>query len=42
MTIRGFSKSVGTWRTTELGPNNIHVDYSYTLHSDIALLQPVN
>ena len=38
----GFSKFVGTWRTTELGPDRIQVDYSYTLHSDVALLQPLN
>jgi len=38
----GFSKFVGEWRTTELAPNRIQVDYTYTLHSDVALLQPLN
>ncbi|MBK8581591.1 MAG: hypothetical protein WAT61_02940 [Flavobacteriales bacterium] len=38
----GFSRFVGTWRTTELGPDKIQVDYSYTLHSDVAMLQPLN
>jgi len=38
----GFSRFVGEWRTTELSPNKIQVDYTYTLHSDVALLQPLN
>ncbi|MEO8589357.1 MAG: SRPBCC family protein [Flavobacteriales bacterium] len=38
----GFSRFVGEWRTTELAPNRIQVDYTYTLHSDVALLQPLN
>jgi len=40
--LLGFSKFVGEWRTTELAPNNIQVDYTYTLHSDVTLLQPLN
>lgn len=38
----GFSKFVGEWRTTELEPNKVFVEYTYTLHSDVALLYPLN
>jgi hypothetical protein len=38
----GFSRFVGEWKTTELEPNKILIEYSYTLHSDIALLYPLN
>jgi hypothetical protein len=38
----GFSKFTGEWQTTELEPNKILVEYTYTLHSDVALLYPVN
>ncbi len=38
----GFSKFVGEWRTTELEPNKVLVEYTYTLHSDVALLYPFN
>lgn len=38
----GFSKFVGEWKTTELEPNKILIEYTYTLHSDIALLYPLN
>lgn len=38
----GFSKFVGEWKTTELEPNKILIEYSYTLHSDIAILYPLN
>ncbi len=38
----GFSKFVGEWETTEIEPNKILVHYTYTLHSDIALLYPFN
>ena len=38
----GFSKFTGEWRTTELEPNKILIEYTYTLHSDIALLYPLN
>lgn len=38
----GFSRFEGEWKTTELEPNKILVEYSYTLHSDIALLYPLN
>jgi hypothetical protein len=38
----GFSKFVGEWKTTELEPNKIGIEYTYTLHSEIALLYPLN
>ena len=38
----GFSRFEGEWKTTELEPNKILIEYSYTLHSDIALLYPLN
>ena len=38
----GFSKFVGEWQTTEVEPNRIRIDYTYTLHSKIALLYPLN
>lgn len=38
----GFFKFVGEWKTTEIEPNKILVEYTYTLYSDNALLYPVN
>ena len=38
----GFSKFTGEWQTRELEPGKIHVDYTYTLHSDVAVLYPLN
>lgn len=38
----GFSKFVGEWQTTELEPNKILIDYTYTMHSDMVLLYPLN
>jgi len=38
----GFHKFVGEWQTTEIKPNKILVEYTYTLHSDTALLYPLN
>jgi hypothetical protein len=38
----GFSKFVGEWKTTELEPNKIEIEYRYTLHSEITLLYPLN
>ncbi|MBK9717409.1 MAG: hypothetical protein IPO85_07835 [Saprospiraceae bacterium] len=38
----GFSKFVGEWTTTELEPNKILIEYTYTMHSDIAFLYPLN
>ena len=38
----GFSKFVGEWKTTEFEAQKIRIDYTYTLHSDIAFLYPLN
>ena len=38
----GFSKFIGEWRTTELEPNKILIEYTYTLHSTMPLLYPFN
>ena len=38
----GFTKFVGEWKTTELRPNKVQVDYSYTLHSSSILLTLLN
>ena len=38
----GFSKFTGEWRTLEIEKNIILIEYTYTLHSDITLLYPLN
>jgi len=38
----GFSRFEGEWRTTEIEKNKVFVEYTYRLHSDIALLYPLN
>jgi hypothetical protein len=38
----GFYKFVGEWQTTELEKDKILIEYTYTLHSNIALLYPMN
>src|SRR5690606_6704191 len=38
----GFYKFVGEWETTELEPNKIRVDYTYSLYSNMPLLYPLN
>lgn len=38
----GFSKFTGEWQTTEIEMNKILIEYTYTMHSDIALLYPLN
>lgn len=38
----GFSKFAGEWKTTELEPNKILIEYTYTMHSDMAILYPLN
>ena len=38
----GFTKFVGEWETSELEPNKILINYTYTLHSDAPLLYPLN
>jgi hypothetical protein len=40
--VLGFSKFTGEWQTTEIEKNKILIDYTYTLHSDLALLYPLN
>jgi hypothetical protein len=38
----GFYKFVGEWRTTELEPDKIQVDYTYHLYAKMPLLYPLN
>lgn len=38
----GFSKFTGEWATTEIEKNKILIEYTYTLHSEVALLYPLN
>ena len=38
----GFYKFVGEWETTEVAPKHILVNYTYTLHSNVPLLYPLN
>lgn len=38
----GFYKFEGEWQTTELEPNKILIDYTYTLYANTALLYPLN
>ena len=38
----GFSKFVGEWKTTEISNHQMRIDYTYTLHSEIAVLYPLN
>jgi hypothetical protein len=38
----GFSRFVGEWKTTEIEKNKIFIEYTYTLHSDVTLLYPLN
>lgn len=38
----GFSKFIGEWSTTEIEKDRIRVDYTYTLHADLAILYPLN
>ena len=38
----GFYKFVGEWKTTQLAPNKIMVEYTYSLHANIPLLYPLN
>ena len=38
----GFYKFVGEWKTIEIEPNNVLVEYKYTLHSKTTLLYPLN
>jgi hypothetical protein len=38
----GFYKFEGEWKTTELEPNRILIDYTYSLHAKNPLLYPLN
>lgn len=38
----GFSRFTGEWKTTEIDKEKTLVEYTYTLHSDIVLLYPLN
>jgi hypothetical protein len=38
----GFTSFVCEWKTTELEKNKIQIDYTYTLHSDVDILYPLN
>jgi len=38
----GFYKFVGEWKTTELEPNKIQIEYTYTLHANAIGLYPLN
>ncbi len=38
----GFYKFVGEWKTTSLGPNKVLIEYTYSLHSNMPLLYPLN
>lgn len=38
----GFYKFTGEWKTTELQPNKILIDYTYILHSKTAVFYPLN
>lgn len=38
----GFYKFVGEWKTTEIEPNKILIEYTYGLHADSVLLSPLN
>jgi hypothetical protein len=38
----GFYKFEGEWKTTELEPNKIWIEYTYSLHSKAFLLYPLN
>lgn len=37
----GFYKFTGEWKTTELQPNKIRIDYTYTLHARQPWLYPL-
>jgi hypothetical protein len=37
-----FYKFTGEWQTTEIAPNKIQIDYTYTMHSSNPILYPLN
>ncbi|TAE51947.1 MAG: hypothetical protein EAZ89_09340 [Bacteroidetes bacterium] len=40
--LLGFTKFVGEWKTTELEPNKILIEYTYTMHVGNVWLYPIN
>jgi hypothetical protein len=38
----GFYKFVAEWKTTEIEPGRIQIDYTYTLYTNSAVLYPLN
>ncbi len=38
----GFTKFVGEWKTTELAPDKVLIEYTYTMHANMPLLYPLN
>ena len=38
----GFYKFVGEWKTTQLGPNKIMIEYTYALYSNVPFFYPLN
>jgi hypothetical protein len=38
----GFSKFVGEWKTTEIEPNKIRIDYTYSMHAEVIWFYPLN
>jgi len=38
----GFSKFTGEWECVELEPDKIQINYTYTLHANVALFYPFN
>ncbi len=39
--VLGFTRFVGEWKTKEIEPNKILIEYTYSLHSDISILYPL-
>lgn len=37
----GLKTFIGEWEATEISPNRIKINYTYTLHSDQAILFPI-
>ena len=38
----GFTRFTGEWRTTETAPNQILIEYTYTLHANTKWFYPLN
>lgn len=37
-----FTKFVGEWKTTEIEPNKIAIEYTYSLHANTTIFYPLN